>query len=58
MVFIGVYWGLWALWVFYVILWAFYGFMGFYGSITEDMLNRFYKIQFYMPILILPFIAV
>jgi len=35
------------LWVFYVILWAFYGFMGFYGSITEDMLNRFFAIEIY-----------
>lgn len=42
----------------YVILWAFYGFMGFYGSITEDMLNRFYNSYFYMPMLILPFFTV
>jgi len=39
-------------------LWAFYEFMGFYGSITEDMLNRFYNSYFYIPILILPLFAV
>jgi len=39
-------------------LWAFYEFMGFYGSITEDMLNRFYNSYFYIPILISPLFAV